>query len=530
MAHYFHGPRIRIFSFYFPKGQPPEKYRTQVIDRLGEMTRRAEQEGMVLLHENESKIYGDSGYRCRDLAESIHSKHFQLIFDPANYVFDGTRAFTQWYGMQEHLITHIHVKDLRFDGVFTPAGEGDGEFEPLLRALMRRDFTGFATMEPHLARGGQFSGFSGPENFAKATRVFRALCDKVGMPCRQVRVGVIGMGFIGKFHCDSIQQVPEAHLVAVADTVDSPNLKKTQDLYNVMAYNRPAELLKRKDIAAITLGVPSGSHEAITVQAARQKKHVLTEKPVEVTLEKADRMIAACREHGVKLGVISQRRWDPGMVQLKRAVEEGKLGRLIIGDAYVKWYRTQPYYDSGGWRGTWKLDGGGCLMNQGVHTVDCLQWIMGEVKSVTAQMALLAHQNIEVEDVIHVILKFKNGAVGSITASTAVYPGMDERLEITGTEGTMVMNKNRITLCEIMGEKKGAAQAVQDRGSGSADPQAITNEGHVAQITDFCRAILLDREPQIAGEEGRRPLEIILAAYESARTGKTVRLPLKKKK
>ncbi|MGI6458293.1 MAG: Gfo/Idh/MocA family protein [bacterium] len=527
MAHYFSCPRIRIFSFYFPKNDPPEKHRAAVMSRLKEMTDRAEQEGIILLHENEENIYGETGLRCKDMADTINSPNFKLIFDPANFVFCGTQAFTQWYDIMEEHIYHIHVKDVTFNRVFKPAGEGDGEFDKLLKALVKRGFSGFATMEPHLARGGQFSGFSGPDNFAKATRAFRDLCDRNQMPCRQVRMGVVGMGFIGMFHCDAMQEVPEAHLVAVADVKKVPNLKAAEDKFNTMSYSRPDDLLRRPDIDAITLGVPSGLHGEFTVKAAQKKKHVLTEKPLEITLDRADQMIKACRENKVKLGVISQRRWDPGMIELKEAVESGRLGKLILGEAYIKWYRDQKYYDSSDWKGTWKFDGGGALMNQSVHMVDQLQWVMGPVESVTAQIATLGHENIEVEDIAQALIKFQNGAVGSIIATTAVYPGMDERLEITGTKGTMIMNKNCIGLCEIQGERKAEVAEVADRGSGAADAQAITNEGHVAQIRDFCKAILEGREPAITGEEGRKPLEIILAVYESARTGQTVKLPLK---
>ncbi|MBZ0255561.1 Gfo/Idh/MocA family oxidoreductase [bacterium] len=529
MAKYFNCPRIRIFSFYFPKGREPEEFRSAVIKRLREMADYAEENDIMLLHENESNIYGDTGLRCKDLAESVNSPNFKLIFDPANYVFCGTKAFSQWFDMQKEHVTHLHIKDCCFDRTFTTAGKGDGEFPELIRTLVDQGFSGFATMEPHLAHGGQFAGFSGPENFANATSEFRKLCKKEGMETRQVRVGVVGMGFIGKFHCDAIQDVPQAHLVAVADSKKVPNLQKAEDEYNIAAYSNVNRLLKRNDIDAITLGTPSGLHADIAVQAAEYKKHVLTEKPVEITLEKADAMINACKKNKVKLGVVSQRRWDDGMKELKQAVDEGALGKLIQGEAYVKWFRTQEYYDGGAWRGTWDIDGGGCLMNQGVHTVDCFQWVMGPVVSVTAQTACLAHDRIEVEDVAYAMLKFKNGAMGAIIASTAAYPGMDERIEVTGTNGTMIMNKSSITMREIRGEKSVQDDEAVERGSGAADPQAITNEGHVAQIKDFCEAILNNRKPMIDGSEGRLPLEIILAIYESAKTGKTVKLPLKPK-
>ncbi|MDX9754488.1 MAG: Gfo/Idh/MocA family oxidoreductase [bacterium] len=527
LAHFFNCPRIRIFSFYFPKGKAPEMYRDKVIDRLKQMTDRAEQEGLILLHENESNIYRENGYQCRDLAATIDSPHFRLIFDPANFVFSGTHATSQWFDIMADYVTHIHVKDVNFNKVFFPAGEGESEIPLLIEKLVQRGFTGYATMEPHLAHGGQFSGFSGPENFANATEAFRRVCDKAGMPHREVRMGTIGMGFIGMFHCTAMKSVPEAHLVAVADVVDSPNFEKAQEQFNCEVYNQIDELLNRPDIDAITIGTPSGLHGEITIKAAQQKKHVLTEKPIEVTLDKCDAMIEACRAQGVKLGVISQHRWDPGMMELKDAIESGTLGDLILGEAYIKWFRSQQYYDSGGWRGTWKLDGGGALMNQGIHTVDMLQWVMGEVESVTAQTATLAHERIEVEDIAQALLKFKNGALGTIIGSTAIYPGMSERVEVSGTKGTIVVDKDKVVLREIMGEKKSKeASESEDRGTGAADPQAISNHGHVSQIRDFIYAILEDRDPLIPGEEGRKPLEIILAVYEAARKGVPVTLPL----
>jgi predicted dehydrogenase len=398
----------------------------------------------------------------------------------------------------------------------------------LLEKLVERGFDGYATMEPHLAHGGQFSGFSGPDNFQKATDSFRKVCDETGMTHKEVRVGTIGMGFIGMFHCDAMQSVPEAHLVAVGDAQKVPNLKKAQDKFNCAAYDNFHDMLKRKDIDAITIGTPSGFHGDITVKAAKKGKHVLTEKPIEITLEKCDQMIDACKENGVKLGVISQHRWDSGMIELKDAITSGKLGQLVMGEAYIKWFRSQDYYDSGGWRGTWKLDGGGALMNQGVHTVDMLQWVMGEVESVTAQCATLAHERIEVEDIAQALLKFKNGAVGTIIASTAIYPGMNERVEISGTQGTIIVDKDRISFREIKGESIAEESAEDvDTGSGASDPQAISNFGHVSQIRDFMKAIIEDREPLIPGEEGRKPLEIILAVYESAKTGQTIKLPMK---
>ncbi len=530
MAKFFGTPRIRIFSFYFPEGDAPEKHRDEVIRRLREMAERAEMENILLIHENEENIYGWDGAHCADMIRAVNSPCFKAVFDPSNFITTGSRRpYAEWWDLLKDDVVHLHVKDKKISGEQVPAGEGDGEFPKVLRGLLEKGYVGFATMEPHLSVAGQFTGFSGPKLFAHATERFRALCDQIGIRHRQTRVAVIGMGFIGGFHCKSFQEVPEAHLVAVADVVDSPNLKKAQEEYNVEAYTDVAQMLKRDDVHTVTLGTPSGLHGKLAIEAMRAGKHVLTEKPLEVTLRKADAMIATAKKHKVRLGVVSQHRTDPGIAELRDAIHSGKLGKIVLAEAYVKWFRKQEYYDSVGWRGTRKLDGGGALMNQGVHTVDMLQYVMSSpVVAVAAQTARAAHKRIEVEDVAHALLKFKNGALGMIVASTAIYPGFPERLEVTGTKGTIIVEKDRVTFREIMDEKENDKEKEKDGaefGVGSADPKAISNRGHVLQLTDFIRAIQDNRPPLIPAKEGRKPLEIILAIYESARKGKWIKIP-----
>jgi predicted dehydrogenase len=290
------------------------------------------------------------------------------------------------------------------------------------------------------------------------------------------------------------------------------------------------------DVDVVMVCVPSGRHAATGIRAAEAGKHVLVEKPLEVTLEAADRLISAARRAEVKLGVVSQHRWDPGVRRMKELIESGRLGRLVLGDAFVKWYRTQQYYDSGDWRGTWELDGGGCLMNQGVHYVDLLQWMMGPVERVFARCRTADHA-IEVEDVATALLSFENGAVGVLEASTAVYPGMAERLEVTGTGGTLVVESGALRVCELKdeggetpayGRKVGAGSDDGSAGepSAAADPSTLGGDAHRAQLADFLDAIDRDRPPAVSGEDARRPLEVILGVYESARTGRDVLLPL----
>jgi predicted dehydrogenase len=217
---------------------------------------------------------------------------------------------------------------------------------------------------------------------------------------------------------------------------------------------------------------------------------------------------------------------------MKRAVDEGRFGRLTLGDAYVKWFRTQEYYDSGAWRGTWKLDGGGALMNQAVHTVDLLTWLMGPVAEIQAQTATLAHKRIEVEDVATATLRFENGALGVIEASTAVYPGYLKRIELHGDQGTAVLEEEDLKVWDFTKKTRAdaailkAMQESRSTGGGAADPSAIGHHGHTAQFRDFVSAINNDRAPAIDGHEGRRSVEIVVAIYKAAKSGKTVKLPL----
>jgi predicted dehydrogenase len=271
------------------------------------------------------------------------------------------------------------------------------------------------------------------------------------------------------------------------------------------------------------------------VRAAAAGKHVVVEKPIEVTLEAADRLIAACDESGVTLSVISQHRWDQGVKDLKELVDSGRLGRLVLGDAIVKWYRTQQYYESGNWRGTLRLDGGGALMNQGVHYVDLLQWVMGPVERVFARARTSMHEGIEVEDIAVAVLSFASGAVGVLESSTAVYPGLGERLEVTGTGGTVIVEAGEIKIRELKDEKGETSPyggKIETSGYSSARPAAAANPadisyiGHREQLRDVLRAIETGGMPAIDGREARKPLEIILAVYESARSGRDVALPL----
>ena len=343
----------------------------------------------------------------------------------------------------------------------------------------------------------------------------------------------MGCGVIAPLHAQSIATLPHARLRAVVDVVGEAAERRAAE-WGCAAYTDLRAVLDRPDVDVVCVCVPSGLHAAIGAQAAAAGKHVVIEKPIEISLEAADRLIAACRRHGVKLAVISQHRFDPGVRRLREAITAGRLGRLVLGDAFVKWYRTEQYYRGASWRATWELDGGGALMNQGVHYVDLLQWLMGPVDRVVARTATASHE-IPVEDVAVVLLTFAGGAVGVIEVSTAVYPGFPQRLEISGTGGTVAVEDGEVIAWELKDEKgeTGPYGAPVRRDEplpppADADARAADRKaaGHRAQFADLLDGIAAGRDPVITGEEARKPLEIVLAAYRSARTGREVRLPI----
>jgi UDP-N-acetyl-2-amino-2-deoxyglucuronate dehydrogenase len=345
--------------------------------------------------------------------------------------------------------------------------------------------------------------------------------------------GIVGCGMISHFHAKAIGEIRTAKLVACYDMrIESAN--RLADEFGATAYSSLAEMLADPKVDVVTICTPSGAHMEPAVAAANAGKHVIIEKPLEVTLKRCDKIISACEKNNVVCSTIFPSRFHKASQTLKAAVDAGKFGRLSLGDAYVKWFRTQQYYDSGAWRGTWALDGGGALMNQAIHSVDLLTWLMGPVESITAHTATLAHERIEVEDVAAAALQFKNGALGVIEATTAAFPGMLKKIEIHGSHGSAVIEEEDIKTWQFAKmtakDKKIVAEFenVTKSGGGAADPSAIGHAAHAHQFRDVLNAIKKGTKPLIDGEEGRRSVEIILAIYQAAKTGKKVVLPLKK--
>jgi predicted dehydrogenase len=343
--------------------------------------------------------------------------------------------------------------------------------------------------------------------------------------------GIIGCGMISNFHAKAIADVKGAKLVACYDAFPAAADRLAQAT-GCQAYHDLEAMLANPKVTIVTIGTPSGAHLEPAVAAARAGKHVIVEKPLEITLKRCDQIIQACDKAGVKLSAIFPSRFHESSIEMRRAIEEGRFGRLTLGDAFVKWFRPQSYYDSGAWRGTWELDGGGALMNQAIHSVDLLTWLMGPVSEITAVTGTLAHERIAVEDCAVATLRFANGALGVVEASTAAYPGYLKRIEISGSQGSAVMEEEDIVKWDFA--KRGRRDAAihkrmqksHSTGGGASDPAAIGHHGHAQQFRDVCDAIDRNRKPAIDGHEGRRSVEIILGIYKAAETGKTVCLPL----
>src|SRR5215210_1452387 len=360
------------------------------------------------------------------------------------------------------------------------------------------------------------------------------------MTVEKLRFGILGCGVIGPHHAKAIAGLQSAELVAVADVI--PELaEELAEEKRCSHYASLEEMLSGVDLDAVCVCTPSGMHAEGAITALEAGKDVVIEKPVDVTLRAADRLIEVQRATGGRVAVVSQHRFDAATQAVHQALARGEFGRLTSGSADVRWWRSQSYYDSGGWRGTWELDGGGVLINQAIHSIDLLQWLMGPVLEVSAYAGPLAHERIEVEDTAVAILKFQGGALGTIVATTAAYPGLTARISVHGDRGSAVIDDDELSYFYAAGQgEEGetygagggdnqARQVIEQYGKAESGPGAGADPGslsmaHRDQIRDFVEAVRDGREPSINIEEGRKPLAIIHGIYESFGTGGPVRI------
>ncbi len=349
---------------------------------------------------------------------------------------------------------------------------------------------------------------------------------------RPLGFAIVGCGMIARFHARALQDVAGTRVVALVS-------RRRENAEKVLTETKtpPCEIyadiesaLRRPDLDVVIITTPSGNHLEPAVAAAKAGKHIVVEKPLEIMPERCDWIIEACDRAGVKLCTIFPSRFGDANIELKKAVTAGRFGRLTLGETTCKWWRSQQYYDEGGWKGTKALDGGGALMNQAIHNVDLLLWMMGPVRQLCGFSATLAHERIEVEDTAVACLQFESGALGVIQATTGAHPGLPKTIAVHGDAGTVVVEQDDILKWEFK-EARPEDAAVRERfvtkvgaSGGSSNPAAISHVGHARQLADFVHAIYTNSAPVVDGREGRRAVEVICAVYQSTLSGRAVNL------
>ena len=339
--------------------------------------------------------------------------------------------------------------------------------------------------------------------------------------------GIVGVGMIADFHAKAIGKIPGVRIVGVADKIPERNRSFCERHGVGFSTLDVDELVSRPDVHIVCVTTPSGAHLDPALAAIKAGKHVVVEKPLEITTERADQILRAADAAGVMVAPIFQARFGEGARTVKAAIDAGRFGRLVLASAYVKWHRAASYYT--GWKGTLALDGGGAVINQSVHAVDLLQWFAGLPAEVFAWKTRRVHTGIEGEDTACAALKFAGGALGTIEASTALWPGWSRRLELCGEHGSVVLEDDRIARWEFRearpeDEKIRAANVADALGSGASDPGAINYEGHRRQLQDLVDAVRGSHPLALNGHEGRKAVALVRAIYESAERGVAVKL------
>ncbi len=336
------------------------------------------------------------------------------------------------------------------------------------------------------------------------------------------KVGMVGAGVIGQVHSRALQGIDNAAIVAVAEPREDAG-RALADANGATWYGSYVEMLKQPEIDVVILGTPSGLHPEQTILAAQAGKHVITEKPMAITHDGATRMIEAADNAGIRLAVIFQNRISTDVYKVRRAIEAGRIGTPVLGSAFVYWKRTQDYYDAnGGWRGTWAMDGGGVFINQSIHMIDALQWIMGGIKSVQAHTATLTH-DIETEDTASASVRFTDGSVGAILGTTSSATDHPTKIEIVGSKGRVVLESNAVTFWDGEGDLSDDLLTDADRAIvGDWQPGESFGVGHQRQLRLIFNALASREEPPFPGREARKAVDVILGIYESAQSGRRV--------
>ena len=537
---------IRMFSFFFTKGQDRDEYKDEVYRRLDAMVDYANEHGILCCHENEKGIYGDITERCLELAEH-YGERMGCIFDPSNYIQCGSETLEGFKLLQDY-ITYFHVKDcIAAIDTVVPAGEGDGHLVEIMKMLDQKEKVYFLSVEPHLrvfeglenlepddaTANAMNKKFVYPDNktsFAAACTAIHNIIEKEVQP---VRFGIIGVGNMGTSHINKHLQGKhkELRITAVAD-INPERLDAAKALMpSLKTFDTAEALIDSGEVDVALIATPHYDHPPIAQYAFSKGVHVLTEKPAGVYTKQVREMNEAAAKTDLVFGIMYNQRTNCVYRKMRELVQSGELGEIRrVSWIITDWYRTQAYYNSGGWRATWKGEGGGVLLNQCPHNLDLWQWICGLPVKVKAFVHEGKWHDIEVEDDVTIYVEYENGATGTFITTTGDCPGTN-RFEITLDGGKLVCENNKLMLYKLEGRVSEHC-ATASEGFGRIDGEWIEvetdgmNKQHSEVCNKFAAAVLRGEELTAKGEEGIRGLSISNAAHLSAWLGKDIDLPV----
>lgn len=536
---------IRMFSFYFDEGDSYEEYRDEVIRRVKLLVEYADANGLICCHENEKGIYGDTAERCFDVLEACEGK-LRAVFDPANFIQCGVDTLKA-YELLEDYIEYFHIKDALYDSAeVVPAGEGQGHLVEILKKFDRHEKAVILSLEPHLK---VFDGLSNLETdnetenamkvhtYATHAESFKAAADamhKVAEEVQPIRFGIIGMGNMGTAHAKNFLngEVRELRITAVADIVSEKLEWSEKNLPWAKRYNSATELMESGEVDAVIICVPHYFHPPLVIEALKNGLHVVSEKPAGVYTKQVREMNEFAAKQDKTFAMMFNQRTNCVYRKIKEIVDSKEYGDIRrVNWIITDWYRTQSYYNSGGWRATWVGEGGGVLLNQSPHQLDLWQWICGMPSKIRAFCHEGKWHDIEVEDDVTIYAEYPNGATGVFITTTGDYPGSN-RLEITMDKAKLVCeNGRKITLYELA---ESLPENIKNCPNGFTNIEVKEidvetdgkNDQHTGVLNAFADHILFGAPLVANGDEGIRGLMISNAAHYSSWTGETVELPI----
>ena len=537
---------IRMFSFFFTKGQKIEDYKDEVYRRLDAMVDYSNEHGILCCHENEKGIYGDITERCVELAEH-YGERMGCIFDPSNYIQCGCDTLEGFKLLQDK-VTYMHVKDcIAAIDTVVPAGEGDGHLEEILKMLDEKEAVYFLSVEPHLrvfeglenlepddaTANAMNKKFVYPDNKTSFAAACTAIHNIIETKVQPVRFGIIGVGNMGKSHINMHVkgEHKELRITAIADINPERLAVAAELLPGVKTYDTAEALLESGEVDAVIIATPHYDHSPIAQYAFSQGVHVLTEKPAGVYAKQVREMNEAAAKTDLVFGIMYNQRTNCVYRKMREIIQSGELGEIRrVSWIITDWYRTQAYYNSGGWRATWGGEGGGVLLNQCPHNLDLWQWICGLPVKVQAFCHEGKWHDIEVEDDVTIYVEYANGATGTFITTTGDCPGTN-RFEVTLDGGKLICENNKLMLYKLNGRVSDhCANATEGFGSIEGEWIEVETDGRNKQhseVTNKFAAAILRGEPLVAkGEEGIRGLSISNAAHLSSWLGKAVDLPV----